>query len=95
MISLEIIRQSAIEDIKHNAEKYLEEYCDLMERNEKQNKTLAEIKPILEFYANSKMGEEQPDRTYKIMLSDGYVMAYDPKPARQALQKISEVEDGN
>lgn len=55
--------------------------------------TLAEIKPILELYANSKMGEEQPDRTYKIMLSGGYIMVYDPKPARQALQKISEVEN--
>ena len=57
----------------------------------KLEQTLTEIKPILEFYANSKMGEEQPDKTYKIMLSGGYVMAYDPKPAREALQKISEV----
>ena len=56
-------------------------------------KTLAEIKPILEFYANSKMGEEQPDRTYKIMLSSGYIMVYDPKPAREALRKINEVEN--
>jgi hypothetical protein len=60
-------------------------YCDLLQ-------TLTEIKPILEYYANSKVGEEQPDGTYKIMLNDGYVMAYDPKLARQALQKISECE---
>ena len=72
-------------------------FLHALEEQEKANKlkqTLTEIKPILEFYANSKMGEEQPDRTYKIMLSGGYIMAYDPKPARQALQKISEVEDG-
>ena len=54
----------------------------------KLKQTLVEIKPILEFYANSKMGEEQPDKTYKIMLSNGCIMTYDPKPARQALQKI-------
>ena len=59
----------------------------------KLRKTLAEIKPILEFYANSKMGEEQPDRTYKIMLSNGYIMTYDPKPAREALSKINEVDN--
>ena len=59
----------------------------------KAEQILNEIKPILEFYANSKIGEEQVDGTYKIMLSGGYVMAYDPTPARQALQKISEVED--
>ena len=39
------------------------------------------------------MEEEQPDRTYKIILNGGYITVYDPKPARQALQKISEVED--
>lgn len=56
--------------------------------------TLTEIKPILEFYANSKIGEEQQDKTYKIMLSGGCITVYNPKPARQALQKISEVVDG-
>ena len=67
--------------------------CGNKEDCNKFYKTLAEIKPILEFYANSCMGEEQPDKTYKIMLSRGYIMVYDPKPARQALQKISEVEN--
>ena len=60
---------------------------------EKYKQTLAEIKPILEFYANSNMGEEQPDKTYHIMVNGSYIMVYDPKPARQALQKISEVEN--
>ena len=57
--------------------------------------TLTEIKPILEFYANSNMGEEQPDKTYHIMLNGSYIMVYDPKPARQALQKICEVKNAN
>ena len=61
--------------------------------NIKLKQTLAEIKPILEFYANSNMGEEQPDKTYHIMLNGSYIMVYDPKPARQALQKISEVKN--
>ena len=61
--------------------------------NIKLKQTLAEIKPILEFYANSNMGEEQPDKTYHIMVNGSYIMVYDPKPARQALQKISEVEN--
>lgn len=59
----------------------------------KYEQTLTEIKPILEFYANSKMGEEHPDKTYHIMLNGSCIMVYDPKPARQAIQKISEVEN--
>ena len=63
--------------------------------NIKLKQTLAEIKPILEFYANSNMEEEQPDRTYKFMLCGSYLTIYDPKPARQALQKIKECEVEN
>ena len=62
--------------------------------------TLTEIKSILELYANSKVGEEQSDGTYQlssgILDSFGFgfcTTTYDPRPARQALQKISEVED--
>lgn len=62
---------------------------------EKYKQTLTEIKPILEFYANSNIGEEQPDKTYHIILNGSYIMFYDPKPARQALQKISECEVEN
>lgn len=64
--------------------------------------TLTEIKPILEYYANSTLGEEQEDGTYRIELSYKYGSSnmygapcyykYNPKPARQALQKISECE---
>ena len=62
--------------------------------------TLAEIKPILEFYANSKIGEEQADGTYKIELAGNSMRGYgtdflifNPKPAKQALQKIREILD--
>ena len=69
---------------------------------EKTRETLTEIKPILEYYANSTIGEEQEDGTYRIELSYKYGSSnmygapcyykYNPKPARQALQKISECE---
>lgn len=68
-------------------------YCTC--NTEKFLQTLTEIKSILEFYANSQMGEEQPDKTYHMRLNGGYIMVYDPKPARQALQKISECEVKN
>lgn len=69
---------------------------------EKLEKALQEIQPILEFYANSKIGEERADGTYIIELAGismrGYgtdFLIFNPKPARQALQKISEVIDEN
>lgn len=64
---------------------------------DKLKQTLTEIKPILELYANSKIGEEQLDGTYKItvknssVLGDTYI-TFDPRHAKQALQKISECE---
>ena len=63
----------------------------------KLKQTLTEIKPILELYANSKMGEEQQDGTYKLSggIWDGLgicTTTYDPKPAREGLKKISECE---
>ena len=61
-------------------------------KNDQLKQTLKEIKPILEFYANSKIGEQQEDGSYKILLNGDYIAIYDSKPARQALQKISEVE---
>lgn len=66
---------------------------ELNERYDNLKQTLAEIKPILELYANSQIGEEQLDGTYKItvknssVLGDTYI-TFDPRPAKQALQKI-------
>ena len=63
---------------------------------EKLKQILTEIKPILELYANSKVGEEQLDGTYKIIVKESKVLGdtyitFDPRPAKQALQKINEV----
>ena len=66
-------------------------------KNEKLEQTLAEIEPVLELYANSKIGEEQLDGTYKVIVeclsvpNGAYTVHYDPKPAKQALQKIRNV----
>ena len=69
----------------------------LKEKNEKLEQTLAEIDPVLELYANSKIGEEQLDGTYKVIVeclsvpNGAYTVHYDPKPAKQAIQKIRKV----
>ena len=69
----------------------------LKEKNEKLEQTLTEIEPVLELYANSKIGEEQLDGTYKVIVeclsvpNGAYTVHYDPKPAKQAIQKIRKV----
>ena len=60
---------------------------------EELKQTLEELREVLEFYANSKIGEKQEDGSYKILLNGGYITIYDPKPAREALRKINEVID--
>lgn len=70
------------------------------QKNEKLKQTLTKIKPILELYANSKIGEEQLDGTYKIIVKESKVLGdtyitFDPRPAKQALQKINECEVEN
>ena len=85
------------EGLKRKVESYnCSTNCYKYEQAEKLKQTLAEIKPILEFYANSKIGEEQPDGTYKLSggIWDGLgfcTTTYDPRPAREGLKKISEV----
>ena len=74
---------------------------ELKKENEELKQTLTKIKPILELYANSQIGEEQLSGTYKITVKDlkvlggSYIAYYDPRPAKQALQKISECEVKN
>lgn len=77
---------------------YKAKHGDITGKLFKYKQTLAEIKPILELYANSKIGEEQLDSTYKITIKESKVLGdtyitFDPRPAKQALQKISEVEN--
>lgn len=88
---------SMMEDKPTRLEIAKQQLDQLKEKNEKLERTLAEIEPVLELYANSKIGEEQPDGTYKVIVEclsvpDGaYTIHYDPKPAKQALQKIRKV----
>jgi hypothetical protein len=87
---------------QHQADKGLitstgKQNYQLLQEYDKLKTALAEIKPILELYANSKIGEEQPDGTYKlsggIWDSFGFcTTTYDPRPAREGLIKISEVK---
>ncbi len=70
---------------------------DLQIENTKLKTCLTEIKEVLELYANSKIGEEQPNGTYKIVeeaigaIGGTCIAYYDPRPAIKGLQKISEV----
>ena len=84
----------------------MSEYCkncyELTKQLDQFKQTLVEIKPILELYANSKIGKEQLDGTYKITVEDLKVLGgtyitfcYDPRPAKQALQKIKECKVEN
>ena len=66
------------------------------QKNEKLEQTLAEIEPVLELYANSKIGEEQLDGTYKAIVErlsvlGAYTIHYDPKPAKQAMKALSDL----
>ena len=79
---------------------YYKKYTYKHQECEKYKQILAEIKPVLELYANSKIGEEQLDGTYKIIVEDSKVLGdmyitFDPRPAKQALQKISKCEANN
>ena len=61
------------------------------------SRTLAEIKPILELYANSTLGEIREDGSYKIEMTFSDIhtpcafLIYDPKPAKKALERVIEV----
>lgn len=88
--------KAEIEELKNKIKELLHD-CNSCNFH-KYKQTLIEIKPILECYANSKIGEEQPDGTYKLSggIWDSFGICttiYDPRPAREGLKKISEVED--
>ena len=89
-----------LKDYTEHFNKASDELDQLKAENEELKQTLTEIKPILELYANSKIGEEQLDGTYKITVKNSNVLGetyitFDPRPAKQALQKISECEVEN
>ena len=88
---------SMMEDKPTRLEIAEQQLDQLKKKNEKLEQTLTEIEPVLELYANSKIGEEQLDGTYKVIVEclsgpkGAYTVHYDPKPAKQALQKIRKV----
>ena len=71
-------------------------FC-LQEQLDKLKQTLSDIKPILEVYADTKIGIEQPNGTYSMEIKDDkviggtYTITYNPNPAKTALDKINEV----
>lgn len=86
------------DQLKETIEGLLSIQYKLADNNKRLRQTLAEIKPILEYYENSKIGEIQEDGSYKLEwtfseVTTPYCINYDPKPAREALRKINEVED--
>ena len=80
--------------------------CDMREtieelkaKNEILKQTLTEIKEVLQFYNNSKIGIDKGNGIFEFEVSnvlDGkLICCYDSNPAKQALQKISECEAGD
>jgi len=62
----------------------------LIAENEKYKQALEEIKPILEFYANSRMGVETKPGVFALKTEQGIILNYDSQPAREALQVYEE-----
>lgn len=86
------------DQLKIENENLIETLGDEQIRRREYEMTLAEIKPILEYYESSKIGEKQEDGSYKLEftfsdVATPYCINYDPKPAREALRKINEVEN--
>lgn len=79
-------------------------YIVRQEESDKYKQALEKIKPILEYYASSKVGTLQEDGTYKYFISEKQqptfyatgasypkeIITYDPRPAQEALQIIKE-----
>ena len=97
--------QEQLNQLKAENEEYKKNGIDLFEQlsnglkaneklkaqNEQAEQKLEKIKPILEYYANSYIGEKQLDGTYKYNLDNGNCILYDPRKAKEGLQIIDEV----
>lgn len=59
--------------------------------NKQAEQKLEKIKPILEYYANSYIGEKQSDGRYKYNLDNENCILYDPRKAKEGLKIIDEV----
>lgn len=71
------------------------------QRYQKLKQTLTEIKEVLQYYKNSKIGVDKGNGVFEFEVSNDNVLGgkliycYDTNPAKQALQKISECEVNN
>lgn len=71
-----------------------------LQLNDEYRKLLQSIKPVLEYYGNSKIGEEDEFGmcVYKIIptcsdsiTTGNFEITYDPRPAKKCLQKLKEI----
>ena len=65
----------------------------------KLEQTLTEIKGVLQFYNNTTIGVDKGNGIFELEVSNDnigkLIYCYDTNPAKEALQKISEVENGH
>lgn len=89
----------ASEDVEGYVIKELREIITRLQDDlQAKEQKVEEIISILEYYANTTMGELQADGTYKYLLNENSItgkqyLTYDPRPAKKALQKCNEVLD--
>lgn len=86
--------KKALDDIETICTELLKQLKCKKQECEKYKQTLTEIKPILEIYANTKVGEELLNGTSQVVIKNSGVLGsiclkFDPNPARQALQRIN------
>lgn len=76
-------------------------FCLIDFYNKKLNKTLTEIKEVLQFYNNTTIGTDKGNGIFEFEVPNDTVSGgkliycYDTNPAKKALQKIGEVENDN
>lgn len=88
---------------QHQADKGLitstgKQNYQLLQEYDKLKIALTEIKEVLQFYNNITIGVDKGNGFFEIEVPKGnfskFIYYYDTNPAKEALQKISEVEDG-
>ena len=79
----------ALTDVRTGERDLWQKYKPRMEQAEQK---LKQLKPILEYYANSYIGEKQLDGRYRYDLGDVNCILYDPRKAEEGLKIINEVE---
>ena len=90
-----------IKDLKDSIKRTIcQSECYRYKEAEKLSQTLAEIKEVLQLYNNTTIGIDKGNGIFEFEVSNNNVLGgkliycYDTNPAKKALQKISEVENG-